>query len=231
MALYAIGDLHLSLGSDKPMDVFGGGWDNYVEKIKAGFSLLKPDDVCVLCGDTSWGMSLDESIEDFRFIGQLPGKKIIIKGNHDYWWATASKMNAFFEENGIETIDILHNNCFYYGDAAICGTRGWLVDEESEIEHNAKIMARETSRLRASLQAADDTADKLCFFHYPPRFKDIVCHDIISVMNEFGVRNCWYGHIHDYAQRFAVIGEVEGIVYKMISADFVDFIPQRVFKD
>jgi len=228
LALYAIGDLHLSLGSDKPMDVFGGGWNNYVEKIKAGFSSLGPDDVCVLCGDTSWGMSVEESIPDFMFIKQLPGRKIILKGNHDYWWATAAKMKAFFTKAGIDNIDILNNNCFFYEDAAICGTRGWLADEESDSEQNAKIMARETVRLRASLQAAGGAAEKLCFFHYPPRYKDLVCHDIIAVMNEFGVEKCWYGHIHDYGHRFAISGEADGIVYRMVSADYLDFIPQRI---
>ena len=210
------------------MDVFGGGWNNYVEKIRAGFSALEPDDTCVLCGDTSWGMSFDESIEDFKFIGELPGKKIILKGNHDYWWATVSKLKAFFSDNRIENIDILNNNCFFYENAAICGTRGWFMDEETDAGHSMKVMARETARLRASLEAAGGAVVKLCFFHYPPRFKDIVCRDIIAVMNEYGVRECWYGHIHGQGQRFAVCGEVEGILYRMISADFVDFIPQRI---
>ena len=228
MALYAIGDLHLSLGADKPMDVFGGGWENYVEKIKLGFSTLEPEDVCVLCGDTSWAMSFDESFVDFQFINELPGKKIILKGNHDYWWATSSKMNSFFAVSGIENIEVLHNNCYFYGETAICGTRGWLTEGESDTEHNLKIMSRETARLRASLQAAGDAPEKLCFFHYPPRFKDIVCRDIVAVMDEFNVKRCWYGHIHSHGRRHAVRGEVDGIVYEMVSADFVDFVPQRI---
>jgi len=230
LALYAIGDLHLSHGSDKPMDVFGGGWNNYIDKIKAGFSVLEPDDVCVLCGDTSWGMSFEESLEDFKFINELPGKKIILKGNHDYWWTTVTKMKAFFSENGIENIDILNNNCFFYEDTAICGTRGWIIESETDVEHNAKIMARETSRLRASLQAAGDAEVKLCFLHYPPRFKSFICHDIIAVMNDYGVTNCWYGHIHGYGHRAAVQGEIEGITYELVSADFLDFIPQKIDK-
>ncbi|MCL2401725.1 MAG: metallophosphoesterase [Oscillospiraceae bacterium] len=228
MSLYAIGDLHLSFGSDKPMDVFGGGWNNYIEKIKDGFSHLCAEDVCVLCGDTSWGISLEESLEDFKFLNQLPGRKIILKGNHDYWWATAAKLKAFFEGNGIDNIDILHNNCFVYRGAAVCGTRGWLMDGEADAEQNGKIMAREVSRLRTSLESADDSLEKLCFFHYPPRFKNMVCQDIIAMMNEHRVKNCWYGHIHGYGHRFAVQGEVEGIFYKMISADFVNFIPQKI---
>ena len=228
MALYAIGDLHLSHGTNKPMDVFGGGWVNYTEKIKAGFMKLEPDDVCVLCGDTSWGMYFEESLEDFLFIDDLPGKKIILKGNHDYWWNTVTKMKAFFEASGIKSIDILHNNHFIYKDTALCGTRGWLYDDEYTADQNKKIMAREVLRLRASLQAAVETDNKICFFHYPPRFKNIVCHDIISAMNESGVQKCYYGHLHGEGHRLAVRGMTEGIEYEIVSADFVGFIPQKV---
>lgn len=228
MALYAIGDLHLSLSSDKPMDIFGGGWSNYVEKIRAGFSTLKPDDICVLCGDSSWGMSFEESLADFKFISELPGKKIILKGNHDYWWNTVSKMNAFFSDNGIDNMEILNNNCYFYENAAICGTRGWMTEGELETEHNAKIMAREAGRLRASLQAAGDAEVKLCFLHYPPRFKNLVCEDLVATMSDYGVKNCWYGHVHGHGHKQAVQGEVEGIFYEMISADFLDFIPQKI---
>jgi len=228
MALYAIGDLHLSLGTDKPMDVFGGEWDNYVEKIKSGFSLLNNDDVCVICGDISWAMSLEESLEDFKFVENLPGKKIILKGNHDLWWSTATKMKNFFAENDIKSIEILNNNCFFYDSIAICGTRGWLIEDGSDPEFNKKIIAREAGRLRVSLLAAGDAAEKLCFFHYPPRYYDVVCSAFIDVMKEFGVRKCWYGHIHSLGHRFAVRNEIDGITYNMISADFVNFIPQRV---
>jgi len=228
LALYAIGDLHLSLGSDKPMDVFGGGWISYLEKIKKGFQILEPEDTCVLCGDISWGMSLEESLEDFLLIESLPGKKIILKGNHDYWWTTVSKMNAFFEANGIRSISILHNNCFFYETAAICGTRGWLADEELSAEQNGKIMARETARLRASLQSAADSSVKLCFLHYPPRFKNTICHDLVEVMDEYGVICCRYGHLHAEGHRLAVRGIIDGIEYEIVSADFVDFVPQRV---
>ena len=123
MALYAIGDLHLSLSSNKPMEIFGDGWRDYVARIREGFSVLTEDDVTVLCGDLSWGMSLEESLEDFRFIDALPGKKYLLKGNHDYWWNTAAKMERFFAENGLTTMEILHNNCRFYGDVALCGTR------------------------------------------------------------------------------------------------------------
>ena len=228
MALFAIGDLHLSHNTDKPMDIFGGGWINYVEKLENGFQILGSDDVCVLCGDISWGMSLDESLEDFLFIDRLPGKKIILKGNHDYWWNTVSKMKSFFEKNNIKSIEILHNNHFCYDGTALCGTRGWLFDDELSAGQNEKIMTREAIRLRSSLQSAKDADVRVCFFHYPPRFKNTVCYDIISVMNEYEVKNCIYGHLHGEGFRHAVQGSVEGIEYKIVSADFVDFTPQRI---
>jgi len=228
MSLYAIGDLHLSLGTNKPMDVFGGGWVNYMDKLKAGFQVLSTEDVCVLCGDISWGMQFRESLEDFLFIDNLPGRKIILKGNHDYWWTTVSKMMAFFEANGITSIEILNNNCFFYNDTAICGTRGWFADDDLSPAQNEKIMTRETMRLRASLVAAGDTSEKICFFHYPPRFKNTVSRDIISVMNEFNVRHCYYGHLHGEGHRLAVRGEIEGIDYELVSADFINFTPLKI---
>lgn len=228
MSLFAIGDLHLSLTSGKPMDVFGGGWDNYVEKIKEGFSALEPDDVCVLCGDLSWGMTLEESMEDIRFIDALPGKKIILKGNHDYWWETVTKMKNAFAQNGIESIEILHNNCFRYGGAVICGTRGWLLETEADAAHNAKIVSRETMRLRASLEAAEDAPEKLCFLHYPPRFNEQTCPEIIAAMKDYNVTQCFYGHIHGYGHRFAFQGCADGIKYSMVSADYLGFAPKKI---
>ena len=168
MSLYAIGDLHLSLSTDKPMDVFGGAWDHYVEKIRDGFSSLGPADTTVLCGDLTWGMTLEESLEDFRFVDSLPGKKIILKGNHDYWWTTVSKARSFFLKNGITTIEILNNNSFPVKGADgktvyVCGTRGWFYEEETgggraDAAHDRKIMAREIGRLDASLTSATESA-------------------------------------------------------------------------
>jgi len=229
MALYAIGDLHLSLGTDKPMDKFGGVWVNYTEKIKNGFQKITPDDVCILCGDISWGMDLNESLNDFIFINALPGRKIILKGNHDYWWNTVTKINAFFQANDIKNIDILHNNCYIYNETAICGTRGWFTDDEISVQQNKKIMAREVLRLRTSLDTAKNAGEKICFFHYPPRFKNTVCDDIISIMTEYGVKRCFYGHLHADGHHYAVQGDVEGIEYNMISADHISFTPQRIY--
>ena len=141
MALYAIGDLHLSLNSDKSMEVFGPAWENYTERIRASLSQLTAEDVLVLAGDTSWGMSLEESVEDFRFLEQFPCKKYLIKGNHDYWWATAAKMTTLFAEaNGFTTLELLHNNCFFYGDHAVCGTRGWFYEEDAEGRTTRKVL-------------------------------------------------------------------------------------------
>ena len=228
MSLYAIGDLHLSLGTDKPMDVFGGGWDNYIEKLTDGFRTIGAEDTCVICGDVSWGMSLAESLLDFKFIDALPGRKIILKGNHDYWWTTTTKIKNFFEVNGITSIDILFNNSYNVGGAAVCGTRGWFYEEAAGTEHDRKIMAREILRLETSLQAAGDAPDKICFFHYPPVFKEYVSRGIIDVMHRYEVKTCWYGHIHGRGHRWAVTGERDGIDYHMVSADYVGFTPVKV---
>jgi len=229
MALFAIGDLHLSLGTSKPMDIFNG-WDGYVEKLTAGFERVAPDDTVVLCGDLSWGMSLEDAREDFRFISQLPGRKILLKGNHDYWFTTATKAQNFFAQCGFPPMDILNNNCFEYGDAAIAGTRGWIFDENMDGTHNGKIMAREAIRLEMSLKAAAKLGKReiLCFFHYPPRFADYVCEDIIALMKQYGVYRCWYGHVHGYGHRRAVTGWVDGIEYNMVSADYLNFVPQEI---
>ena len=227
MALYAIGDLHLSLSSNKPMEIFGDGWRDYVARIREGFSVLTEDDVTVLCGDLSWGMSLEESLEDFRFIDALPGKKYLLKGNHDYWWNTAAKMERFFAENGLTTMEILHNNCRFYGDVALCGTRGWFYELDNQGTHNEKVLLREVGRLETSLKAAGDR-EKLCFLHYPPLYLHYTCPEILHVLSEYGVHECCYGHIHGYGCRSAFIGESDGVRYRLVSADFLDFVPYKL---
>lgn len=227
MALYAIGDLHLSMGTDKPMDVFGQHWLNHAEKLQAGFSGLGDDDVCVLCGDLSWAMGLEASAADFRFINSLPGKKVVLKGNHDYWWSTASAAKRMFEKNGIDTIDILFNNAFFYGDYAICGTRGWFFEEETGGEHDKKIMRREVMRLEASLKAAGNRK-KLVFLHYPPIFLRYRCQEILDLLREYEVGLCCYGHIHGKGCAAAFNGLREGTEFRLVSADFVNFSPVRL---
>lgn len=227
MALYAIGDLHLSLNSNKSMDVFGYAWENYVERIKEGFASLTDDDVTVLCGDLSWGISLEESLEDFKFINALPGKKILMKGNHDYWWNTAKKMEAFFAAHDLDTFSILHNNCHTYGDLALCGTRGWFYELDNEGTHNGKMMAREVGRLEASLQAAGER-EKLCFLHYPPLYLGYRCPEILEMMEKYGVKACYYGHLHGASQKRRIEGNCGNIDFSLVAADFLGFTPKKI---
>jgi len=224
MALYTIGDTHLSFSSDKPMDVFGGGWEGYVEKLRLAFTTVQPEDTVVLCGDLSWGMSLEEAREDFAFLNALPGRKLLMKGNHDYWWTTANKMRTFFEENGFTTFDILHNNCHFYGDIALCGTRGWFYEEDRG-EHSAKIFNRELIRLEASLKAAGDK-EKYCFLHYPPIYQGYRCQEIIDLLERYGVTRCCYGHLHGGSHRLAITGLHGSVDYSLVAADYLGFRPK-----
>ena len=224
MALYVIGDTHLSFAKNKPMDIFGDRWADHAEKLKNGFSVLTEEDTCVICGDLSWGMGLEETGPDFDFIHSLPGRKIILKGNHDYWWSTASKVKRYFAERGIDSIDILFNNCFEYGEYAICGTRGWFYEEEKGGEHDKKIMNREIMRLETSLKAAGDKK-KLVFLHYPPIFLKYECPQILELLKEHEVRLCCYGHIHGKGCSYAFNGWRGGTEFRLVSADFLDFRP------
>ena len=227
MALYAIGDTHLSLRADKPMDVFGGSWEGYVDKLREGFASVKDTDTVVLCGDLSWGMSLEEARDDFAFLdSELPGEKWLLKGNHDYWWTTASKMNAFFQANGFLRLHILHNNCASYGEFALCGTRGWFF-EENGTPHWEKVFNRELIRLEASLKAAGER-EKLCFLHYPPLYKGYRCQEIIDLLERYGVRVCCYGHLHGASHRLAVEGAQGSVDDRLVSADYVGFRPKKI---
>ena len=227
MALYTIGDLHLSLAKNKPMDVFGSEWTNHTEKLRESFAALQEEDLTVLCGDLSWGMGLEETLPDFLFVDSFPGKKILLKGNHDFWWTTVSKTKRFFAQHGVETIDILNNNCFTYGDYALCGTRGWFYEEERGGEHDKKIMRREIMRLEASLKAAGER-EKLVFLHYPPLYQNYRCEEILALLKEHNVRLCCYGHIHGKGCRGAFTGWHDGTEYKLVSADAVNFSPVKL---
>lgn len=226
MALYAIGDTHLSLSGNKPMDVFGGGWTGYVEKLREGFSIVKPEDTVVLCGDLSWGMSLEEAKADFAFLNALPGRKLLLKGNHDYWWTTAGKMERFFAENGFDTFQILHNNCYFYGEYALCGTRGWFFEENAGPQ-SAKVFNREVMRLEASLKAAGEK-EKLCFLHYPPLYQGYSCPEIVALLEQYQVRACYYGHLHGGSHRLAREGTIGTVAYSLVSADYLRFTPKII---
>jgi len=228
MSLYTIGDLHLSLATEKPMDVFGGRWENYIDKLREGFSALSDSDLTVICGDITWGMTMDEALEDFLFIDRLPGRKIILKGNHDYWWSTAAKAKSFFEKHDIKTIDVLHNNFFEYEGVRLCGTRGWLCESEKSTEHDKKIMQRECMRLEASLKAAGE-GEKYVFLHYPPKHQQYESPEILELLRKYEVPLCCFGHIHSAGCAMAFNGTLGGTRFMLVSADNVKFKPVKLF--
>lgn len=229
MALYAIGDTHFSESVNKPMDIFGGAWNGYRDKLVHSFaSCLKDDDMLVICGDFSWGMSLGEALEDFRLLASFPGKKVLLKGNHDYWWETVSKMNRFFEENQLKDLLFLHNNCIFYKDVALCGTRGWFFDLNDESAGDEKLFKREVIRLEASLKAAAECGgarETVCFLHYPPIFGTGEVEPIVSLLKKYGVSRCYYGHLHGDSLKGSFNGVQDGIKYQNISADNIGFRP------
>lgn len=226
MALYAIGDLHLALSTNKSMEVFGKAWENYVERIGESLARLSAEDTLILAGDTSWGMSLEESEADFRFLEQFPCRKILLKGNHDYWWNTNTKMQRFFDEKGFTTLQILHNNAHFHGPAAICGSRGWFFEEEQSGQ-NEKVLNRELGRIEASFRAAEGR-EILCFLHYPPLYVGYRCEPILRLLSEWGVKRCYYGHLHSHAIRRRIEGVAGGVDYSLISADYLAFVPKKI---
>ena len=224
MALYAIGDLHLCLGAPKPMDIFGGAWTGYMEKLREGMSVITPEDTTVLLGDLSWALGLEEAQADFAWIASIPGRKIILKGNHDYWWCTSKKFNEFCAKNGFEQMELLNNNHFEYDGYAICGTRGWFFEEEKGTVHDEKVFKRELMRLEASLKSAGDLP-KMVFLHYPPRYKGYTCEPILELLDRYDVRRCFYGHLHGASHGLAMEGLWDGIEFRLVSADKLDFRP------
>ena len=239
MAVFVLSDLHLStnLDTDKSMEVFGAKWKDYMNRIKNNWNrLVTPSDTVVVNGDISWAMTLDEARSDFEFLNSLNGTKIISKGNHDYWWSTLTKINAFFEENKFDTVKILHNNAHVVEDFVVCGSRGWYNDDKiatmPKTADYQKIVSREAARLKRSLsegEKLDPTREKLVFLHFPPVWGDFVCEEILEVLKSFGVKRCYFGHIHglyDIPSNF-VYGDVKFI---MTSADFLNFIPLYINK-
>ncbi len=240
MSIFTIADLHLSTNdsTNKSMEIFGRRWHNYVDKLKQNWnSLVRPSDTVIIPGDISWAMTLKEATEDFTFLNSLPGTKIIGKGNHDFWWATASKLNAFFAEHEFQSVKCLYNNAFLVEDFVICGSRGWFNDENLDgIPENTdyeKIVHREVMRLRLSLEEGrkyPETLERLVFLHFPPVFRNFRCQEIINILKEYGVTRCFYGHIHgcyDQPDSFAN----DGIIYTLVSADYLNFIPKKIFPD
>ena len=225
MSLFAIADLHLSLGTDKPMDVFSG-WADYVDRLKSNWErLVADDDTVVIAGDISWAMKLEECCEDFSFINSLPGRKIFLKGNHDYWWQTKKKIEEYLSSNGFDTIKILFNNAYEADGKAICGTRGWYYDKEGE--HDIKVINREVGRLKLSYKEAEKFGKPIvAFLHYPPVYGDVECEEIMNALTELGVTECYYGHLHGgRIHKNAVTGVYKGINFHLIACDYTRFIP------
>ena len=170
---------------------------------------------------------LDGALKDFAFIYAIPGRKILLKGNHDYWWSTAVKFYRFCAEHGFEDLYVLNNNCYFYGDTALCGTRGWFYEEDKQVTHDEKVFRRELGRLETSLKAAGD-AEKLCFLHYPPKYSGYECPEILELLRSYGVRLCCYGHLHAESLRLAFQGRDHDVDLRCLSADYVNFIPQKL---
>ena len=222
MSIFAISDLHLSLSSNKPMNVFRG-WDNYVERIQSNWTrIVGESDTVVLPGDLSWGLKLSETVKDFELLNNLPGKKIILKGNHDLWWPTLTKLQNFLNENKFNTIQVVFNNAIVVEKMAVCGTRGWFFDSA---EQGSKVINREASRLETSIVAAEDTGKKpLVFLHYPPVYSTQVCNEIFEVLKKHNIETVYHGHIHG-AGFYKSVTEYDGIKLKLISCDCIDFTP------
>ncbi len=235
--IYSIADLHLSFGTNKPMDVFSG-WTNYTERIRTNWQrLVEPDDTVVIAGDISWAMKLNDINQDFEYIQSLNGKKIILKGNHDYWWTTKSKMDKYISDSGFDSISILHNNYYVIEDTAICGTRGWFYDAEKDEdmlilkrEVGRLKLKREVGRLKMSIEPAVSAGYKpVVFLHYPPIYNGMECTEIMDVLREYEIEKCFYGHVHGgNAAKKAFIGEKDGISFRLIACDYVNFTPLSI---
>ena len=227
MSIYVIGDLHLSFSVDKPMNIFGNNWENHAEKIMQNWvKKVNNEDTVILPGDFSWAMYLNEAYEDFSYLNKLPGKKILLKGNHDYWWSTLNKMNNFIKENDFRNICFLQNDSYLVEEKIICGTRGWTNIINSE---NYKIQKRECNRLKISIEDGirkfGKERDIIVFIHYPPFYKEKVPDEInyIKLMKNYNIKKCYYGHLHGEAHKEAIEGMRDNIEFKLISSDYLDF--------
>lgn len=228
MGLFAISDLHLSGAVNKPMDIFGQNWAGHTEKITENWKREITDgDVVLIPGDISWGMSLDEAMPDLELIESLPGKKVLMSGNHDYWWTSVSKLNSMFK-----TVTFVKNTFFEYGNMAVCGTRGWVCPNDSAFtKHDEKIYTRELLRLRLSLDGAVRAGykDIMCMMHYPPANDKKEASGFTEIFEEYGIKDVIYGHLHGkYSFPTGISGEMNGVNYKLVSADYLDFKPLRL---
>lgn len=238
MSIYVMGDLHLPFGVNKPMDVFGDGWQGYTEKIKEDWNKkVKNEDTVILAGDFSWATYLEDTYKDFEYLCALPGKKIMLKGNHDYWWTTIKSMKKYLEENNFNNIDFLYNNSFLIEDKIIVGTRGWAL---LDTENSRKMVKREAARLELSLKSAiekyGEQKEIICIMHYPPVLATYMKNEytynseFLDVMKKYNVKRCYYGHLHGASHKDAIEGKVEGINLKLISGDYLNFKLEKIDK-
>ncbi len=228
MRVFAISDLHLALAADKPMDIFGPGWEGYMQRLRQNWNLIVTDeDLVLIPGDLSWATYLDMAGPDFHFIEELPGRKIISKGNHDYWWATHKKLNMFLERETLSSISFLQNNIFFYDNFAVAGSRGWKNPEDDGFTNDdEKIYDRELERLKLSLKHAEGFQGIIiCMLHYPPFNAKGSPGEFIELMKSYGVSVCVYGHLHGKRCALAVEGEYDGIRYHLVSSDYLNFVP------
>ena len=229
MSIYTIADLHLSFSNNKPMDIFGENWKNHADKIKNNWiEKVKQEDYVILPGDFSWAMYLEETKLDFEYLNSLPGNKILLKGNHDYWWGTFAKINNYLKDNNMNNIKILYNNSYLVEDKIIVGTRGWnILDRDCD----SKMIKRECARLELSIQDGinkyGNNKEIIAFLHYPPIIKEYVStpekSEFVKLLNKYEIKRCYYGHLHGKAHNEAVEGKVGEITYKLISADYLNF--------
>lgn len=229
MKIYAISDLHLSVGVDKPMDIFGDTWANYMGKICDNWkNTIKNEDVVVIPGDICWAMYLEEALPDFKMLEDLPGKKIILKGNHDYWWITVNKLNQFILKYQFKTLQFLYNTSYICGNTVICGTRGWICPGDGYFTaEDRKVYNRELQRLRLSLDSIADKEEKeiIVALHYPPFGQKKQGSEFISILKEYNVKTCVYGHLHSTGTQAAITGDIDGTKYFLVSADYINFQP------
>ena len=236
MKLWGIADTHLSFGVDKPMDVFGPRWANHAERLgEAWERLVGPGDTVVVPGDISWAMTLDEALPDLQFLDRLPGQVLIGRGNHDYWWSTARKMNAFIETHGLDSLTFMKNDAYRVPlaggrGAVVTGSRGWILPGDPEFkEQDQKVYDREVGRIRLSLQAGKKLLQEgdllVSALHYPPLNRHAQETPISTLLETSAVDLCVYGHVHGIGHRSVHEGENNGVRYVNVASDYLAFEP------